>query len=149
MKRAAVVALILATGCDKPPEALENATPSPNASILPAPLSSAGQPAAEPVVAATSSGRAADSAGRLTSAEGGVAVVPQPMRSDQVPDADPLTQRELTGVTLDGEWRLSDVVAAPKVPESNAAGLEAARRLTQPRMTIDLASAGRMRVIFE
>jgi hypothetical protein len=31
----------------------------------------------------------------------------------------------------------------------NAPGLEAARKLTAPRMTIDLASVGRMRVIFE
>jgi len=149
MKRAAVLALFLAIGCEKAPaDPLENATPSPNASILPAPLSSAGQPAAETPFAPGSSGRPADSAGKLASPEAGVAT-PQPMRGDQALDDDSLSQRELTGVTLDGEWRLADLAQPPKAPEVNAAGLEAARKLTAPRMTIDLASIGRMRVIFE
>jgi len=144
------VIVLLAVGCEKPPvDPLENATPSPNASILPAPLSSAGQPAAEtPLVAGASSGRPVDSAGKVASADAGVAV-PEPLRGDQALDEDALPQRELTGVTLDGEWRLADLPLPAKAPEVNAAGLEAARKLTAPRMTIDLASAGRMRIIFE
>ena len=43
-----VAALLVIAGCEKTlPDVVENATPSPNASILPAPLSSLGQPAAE------------------------------------------------------------------------------------------------------
>jgi len=150
MKRAGAVVLFLALGCEKPPaDPLENATPSPNASILPAPLSSVGQPAAEtPALAGASSGRPIDSAGKITAPEAGL-VAPQPMRADQALDEDSLTQRELTGVTLDGEWRLADLTPPPKAPEVNVPGLEAARKLTAPRMTIDLASVGRMRVIFE
>ena len=71
------------------------------------------------------------------------------MRADQALDDDSLTQRELTGVTLDGEWRLPDLPPPPKAPEVNVPGLEAARKLTAPRMTIHFASVGRMRVIFD
>jgi hypothetical protein len=150
MRRAACALFVLAAACEKPAtDPLENATPSPNASILPAPLSSAGQPAAEtPAVPGASSGRPVDSAGKLASLEAGV-VVPLPMRGDQAVDEDPLTQRELTGITLDGEWRLADLPAPPKSPEANVAGLENARKLTAPRMTVDLSSIGRMRVTFE
>ena len=149
MSRAAVAALSLAIGCEKPPaDPLENATPSPNASILPAPLSSAGQPAAELQRLAGTARGARRLGGKVTSSEAGVAT-PQPLRSDQPLDDDSLTQRELTGVTLEGEWRLRRFPPPPKAPEMNLAGLEAARKLTAPRMTIDLASVGRMRVIFE
>jgi hypothetical protein len=141
--------LWLAVGCEKPADPLENATPSPNASILPAPLSSAGQPAAEtPLVPGASSGRPVDSAGKLASNDGGAAI-PVPLRADQAVDEDPLTLRELTGITLDGEWRLADLPAPPKAPEANVAGLENARKQTAPRMTVDLSSVGRMRVNFE
>jgi hypothetical protein len=150
MRRAAFALLAFAVACEKPAaDPLENATPSPNASILPAPLSSAGQPAAEtPVVPGAGSGRPIDSAGKLALSDGGTAIV-QPLRADQAVDEDPLTQRELTGITLDGEWKLADLPAPPKSPETNLAGLENARKLTAPRMTVDLSSVGRMRVTFE
>jgi len=152
MKGRALAALFFLAGCDRAPaETLENATPSPNASILPAPLSSVAQPAAEtPHLPAPikSSGGSAESLGRALSADGGRAI-PVPLRADQAPDDDPLTVREVQGVTLEGEWRYADTPAPPKTPEVNAAGIEAARKATAPRMTIDLASAGRMRVIFD
>jgi hypothetical protein len=144
--------VLFVAGCEKAPaDPVENATPSPNASILPAPLSSTGQPAAEtPALGAAtaSSGLPAEAAGKLASSDAAVAV-PQALRGDQPPDDDPLTQRELQGVTLEGEWRYPDLPVPPKAPEANAAGIDAARKLTLPRMTIDLANSGRMRVIFD
>src|SRR5882724_11586084 len=104
MTRVAVAVLVLAIGCEKSAaDPLENTTPSPNASILPAPLSSVGQPAAEtPTLAGVGSGRPIDTAGKLASPEAGIAA-PQPLRGDQALEEDSLTQRELTGVTLDVE----------------------------------------------
>ncbi|HKQ71240.1 MAG TPA: hypothetical protein VJT73_17975, partial [Polyangiaceae bacterium] len=64
-------------------------------------------------------------------------------------DDDPLTLRELVGLTLESEWRYPDLVAPPKWPETNGSGIDAARKITAPRMAIDLASAGRMRIIFD
>jgi hypothetical protein len=147
MIRWRIAALVLfVAGCDKPPpEALENATPSPNASILPAPLSSIAQPAAElPTTRPASSA----TAGKPPTTDA-AAVVPEALRGDQPPDDDSLTQRELQGVTLEAEWHYPDAMPGPKGPEVNVAGVEAARRLTGARMTIDLASVGRMRVTFD
>ena len=138
--------LLVAAGCEKSPqETLENATPSPNASILPAPLSSMGQPAAElpPATRATS-----DSPRKPPSSDAAT-VTPEALRGDQPPSDDPLSQRELQGVTLEAEWHYPDAMAPAKVPEWNAAGVDAARKATAARMTIDLASVGRMRVTFD
>src|SRR5437763_8675517 len=48
-----------------------------------------------------------------------------------------------------GEWKYADVAAPTRAAEVNLAGLDAARKATLPRMTIDLASVGRMRVAFD
>ncbi|HMJ56357.1 MAG TPA: hypothetical protein VK540_30020 [Polyangiaceae bacterium] len=136
---------ILVGACERAPEgALENATPSPNASILPAPLSSAVE---TPARGATGSLERAELASKAGSSEGGT-VVPLPMRVDQPPDDDSLPLRDLIGVALDGEWRYSDPAVPLKFPEMNQAGIEAARKWTAPRMNIELAPQGRMRVTF-
>jgi hypothetical protein len=149
MTRRSLAALLLIVGCEKTPaDSLENATPSPNASILPAPLSSLGQPAAETPTSTqlrAAAGQTSEGAGKLAA---GDAAVVQPMRGDQPPGGDALTQRELQGVTLEGEWRYFDPGAPPKAPEVNLPGIEAARKLTAPHLTIELASVGRMRVTF-
>jgi hypothetical protein len=144
--RAGLLAILaLAGGCERASEgALENATPSPNASILPAPLSSAVE---TPARGAMGSVERAVIAGRAVSTEGGT-VLPQPMRVDQPPDEDPLPMRDMIGVTIDGEWRYADQAPPPKSPEMNQAGIDVARKLTAPRMTIELAPQGRMRVAF-
>jgi hypothetical protein len=138
--------------CEKPAsEAIENATPSPNASILPAPLSSIGQaPAETPRTseAPRTARKASDSEGKAAAADA-AAPAPQALRGDQAPDDDSLTQREVQGVTLEGEWRYADAPAPLKGPEANPPGIEAARKSTAARMTIDLASVGRMRVTFD
>jgi hypothetical protein len=145
MTRRFLAALLVIAGCEKtPPELVENATPSPNASILPAPLSSLGQPAAETPATAR---QAVENEGKSLTADAGVS--PQALRGDQAPDDDPLTLRELQGATLEAEWRYPDAVLPSKGPEVNPQGIEAARRLTAARMTIELMSVGRMRVTFD
>ena len=142
-----LAALAFASACERAPsDALENATPSPNASILPAPLSSAIE---TPARAAAGPVERSELAGKVGSGEGGIAM-PLPMRVDQPPDDDPLPlpMRDVVGVTIEGEWRYPDIPAPPKSPELNQAGLDAARKLTAPRMIIELSPQGRMRVVF-
>jgi hypothetical protein len=146
MKRLGVVslaALLSATACDRSSESqLENATPSPNASILPAPLSSAETPSRTPGSALERS-----EAAKISALEGGT-VVPLPMRVDQALEDDVLPQKDVVGVSLQGEWRYADPGGASKSPEVNQAGVDAARKLTAPRLTVDLSPLGRMRVVF-
>ncbi|HMI83884.1 MAG TPA: hypothetical protein VK550_07300 [Polyangiaceae bacterium] len=139
-----LAALALAGACERASEgALENATPSPNASILPAPLSSVETLARGTV----GSLERAELAGKAGSSEAGT-LQPQPMRVDQPPDEDPLPLRDLLGVALEGEWRYADQAAPLKFPEMNQTGIDAARKLTALRMSVELTAQGRMRVVF-
>src|SRR5215471_17275628 len=128
--------------CEKPaPDPALNATPSPNASILPAPLASVAQPAAESpgwAPRGAASGLAMEPGGKSVGGDGGVALVPEVLGADQALDDDGLAQREVVGVSLQGEWRYPDMPPAPR--DSNVAGLEAARRSTVLRMRVDLAA---------
>lgn len=142
---ALLATLALAGACERAPEgALENATPSPNASILPAPLSSAVE---TPARAGTASLERAELGGKIVSSEGGT-IVPLPMRVDQPLEDDSLPLRDLMGVTLEGEWRYGDAVPPPKTPEMNQAGIDTARKLTAPHITVEIAPQGRMRAVF-
>src|SRR3954454_23062167 len=102
-----IVAFFLSavSGCEKPStEPVENATPSPNASILPAPLSSGAQPSAESPSSTSPSLTLSPAASAGKTGDGGTPVQPQPLRSDQALATDPFTQRELSGISLEGEW---------------------------------------------
>lgn len=104
---------------------------SPQASAQPALLAAAtAPPSATPMA---------------TALEGGAP--PSPLRGDEVLSADALS-RESAGYTLSAVLRATDVAAAPRAPEVNAAGLEAARKATDPRLAIDLAPS-RMRVVLQ
>jgi hypothetical protein len=137
VRRAVWAALLVLAGCEKaPPEPVENSTPSPNASILPAPLASIEQAATETPSARQAAETVAANAATVS------------LRGDQPPEEDSLSQRELSGVTLEAEWRYPDA-PPPKAPELNVPGIEAARKATAGRVTIHLAAAGRMRVTFD
>jgi hypothetical protein len=143
LAEAALLALISASGCERANEgALENATPSPNASILPAPLSSAESPGRAPRGALEH----AELTSKVGALEGGI-VVPQPMRLDQAPDDDLLPLKDMVGVSLQGEWRYADQGPPPKFPEMNQAGIDAARKLTAPRMTVRGRSCAHVPII--
>lgn len=146
VSRVAALAALLLLGCKEKPNADEKADqPSPNASILPAPIASGAL--ATKKIDAGRGGIPADSLGRLIIPE---AAPPTPtvMADNRALDPDPTTQREGPGVTLEAQFRWHDVPAPLAGPELNIAGIQKARELTELRVTIDLAPIGRMRFAF-
>jgi hypothetical protein len=150
---------------------------SPNASILPAPLTSSGSTdvakAAFAVASAAGSAptpRTAGSGAAARAAGSGAAAraawssgsgeatrssgpdplpVARPTRIAEPLPPDTLGPKDVAGVSFGGEWRWLDAPSAPKAPEVNAEGLSAARRLTALRWSVSLTEAGRLRVSFD
>jgi hypothetical protein len=115
--------------------------PSPNASILPAPLASAAElatPTGQPGVPAV------DSSGRI--AAGDPEPPPEPAPADRPLPEDLLGARDSTGYTIEAAFRWADV--PPPSPEASGALRDAVQRL-ELKLVIDLVSAGRMRFSFE
>jgi hypothetical protein len=161
------------SSCDAPRAEAPGERPlaSPNASILPAPLTSAASTdVSKTAFAATASapastasaprGAGTGSAAARTawasgSAEAAARSAPEPLplarptRISEPLPADTLGPKDVAGVSFGGEWRWLDAPAAPKAPEVNAEGLAAARRLTALRWSVSLTEAGRMRVSFD
>ena len=124
--------------------------PSPNASILPAPLASGTELVPRPHASSADAGRGgipADSAGRLIVPEAG-APPPRSFRGDEALPRDTLTQRDAIGATLEAQWKWFELPAAATVPELDKDGLKRAREKTALNVTVDLALAGRMRLAF-
>jgi len=109
------------------PETTPDATPSPQATAIPAPL-------ATPAVNA--------SAGVIVTPEGGPP--PVSLRGDVALGPDTLA-RETVGYTLSAVFKPSDLNGSPRANEVNGAGLDAARKRTELRVAIDL-SPSRMRI---
>lgn len=135
---------LLCAGCQtkRPPPPPEPLGPSPNASILPAPLASASElspPQRDGGVAL-----AAQSAARVLLE----AAPPEPraLREDVALARDGWTTKDNSGLTLEAEWRWPDVQPAPGADASPEA-YKAARDKTSFRSKIDLAPAGRMRLL--
>jgi hypothetical protein len=125
--------------------------PSPNASILPAPLASGAELVTKAHAAALDGGRVgipADSAGRLILPDAGPPP-PRAFRGDQALPRDTLTQRDGIGATLQAEWKWFETPAPAAVPELDKDGEKRARDKTALTVTIDLALAGRMRFAFD
>lgn len=133
ISRLAVLALALTAGCKTvatsadPPDALA----SPQASAVPAPLAN--------VPTSLASATAA-----IVGADAGPP--PQAVRGDQPLPPDTLS-RDLAGYTLQAVLRPGDVPPPAKVGELSVVGLDAARKKTESRLTIDFAPA-RARIIF-
>ena len=131
--RLVVLALTLSVGCKTaatsvdPPDALA----SPQASAVPAPL--ANVPTS--VASATAVSVGADAG-----------PPPQAVRGDQALPPDTLS-RDLAGYTLQAVLMPGELPPPAKVGELSLAGLDAARKKTEPRLTIDVAPA-RVRIIF-
>jgi hypothetical protein len=126
---------------------LGNASASPNASILPAPLATeppeladAGQPGD-----AGPQGIPADVGGRLLVSDGG-APPPEALRpaTALVGEGIPF-QKDAAGLSLDAVFRWRDVPAPPRAPEVSADGLREAQKVTAFTLKVDLSDAGRMR----
>lgn len=154
MTRALSRAVVLAACCaavacnEKKSSPKAGAQPSPNASILPAPLASAGElgPSA-PVGSAAREGIPADSAGRLIVRE------PEPPPPEAIPVAralpeDTLTAKDGVGYTIEGAFHWADVPTATSGPEVSTAAIKDAQQKTDFDVTVDLGNAGRMRFAF-
>jgi hypothetical protein len=123
------------TGCKgQTPAGDPDAQASPQALATPAPLSSVASPATSALV---------------TTADGGPA--PVPMRFDQALPGDSIGPKELVGYTLDAVIRPIDPPPVPKSPEIAQTALDALRKKTEPRLTLDVAASplggGRLRAV--
>lgn len=120
--------------------------PSPNASILPAPLASgANLERKHPRPDAGWGGIPADSAGRLLLPDA-APPAPTPYTEHAALARDTLTTRDGIGVTLDARFVWRDIPPPAAGPEVSADALNEAKRALEPKLTIDLAPAGRMRL---
>lgn len=145
---AAAVGAALA-GCEPSavPPGPSDASASPNASILPAPLATEPPDLVDGGAAADAGprGAPADSAGRPVIPDAG-GPPPESLRPSTPIAAEPVPfQTETPGVTLDAAFRWRDVPAPPRAPEVSADGLREAQKLTALTLKIDLTAAGRMR----
>ncbi|HYP98339.1 MAG TPA: hypothetical protein VER96_06675 [Polyangiaceae bacterium] len=117
--------------------------PSPNASILPAPLAS------EVPGGAKANGEESEhrDAGHALAEAGADAPPPEPrvLREDQALPAE--IPHETSGFSLSARLRWLDTPSAPRVPELNPDGLQRARDTVAFDLVIDLAG-GRMRFAF-
>jgi hypothetical protein len=137
-------------GCEPSaaPPGQSDASASPNASILPAPLAT--EPPDLVDGGADDGGRApsgiaADASGRLLVPDAGAAPPESlrpstPIAAEQVPFL-----QDAPGVTLDAVFRWRDVPAPPRAPEVSGDGLREAQKLTALTLKIDLTAGGRMR----
>ncbi len=119
--------------------------PSPNASILPAPLASnlevSGAGKATPEEAEHRDG------GHAVLDAGADAALPEPraLREDQaLPGENP---HESSGLTLSARLRFLDATPVPRMPEQNSDGVQRARDAAGFEVVVDLAG-GRMRFAF-
>jgi hypothetical protein len=145
---AVVVALSGLPACkEQTPPPPQNTQASPNASILPAPLASAGELVRKNPETAGSTqpvGIPADSAGRLIVVEP-EAPPPQPISVNEPLPRDYVTSRDGVGITLTARWVWADLPPRPPIPELSVDGLKAAADRTDLTVTVDLAYVGRMR----
>lgn len=144
------LAFVLLSCRDKTPPPPQGATPSPNASILPAPLASAGDLVRKQPLPAGSvtAGIPADSAGHLIVRE---AEEPPPVHA-QVNEAlprDRVTSRDGIGLTLDAQWVWADMPPRPAIFELSADAIKEAAEKTTLNVTVDLSYSGRMRFALE
>jgi hypothetical protein len=133
-----VAGLWLLLGCDNRSAAPADAgstEPSPNASILPAPLATGlEQEQAGPRDAAPADADA--------DAE---PVAPEWEREDRALPDDTFVPHDPSGFVLTARFRWPDVGAPPRLPEANAEGVQRAREKTTFDATVELLAAGRMR----
>lgn len=121
--------------------------PSPNASILPAPLASSRDLVSTPPTA--KSGRAALTAADAATARrlGGLQpLVPTRMAVNEPLPADRLSTKDSVGLTLTARFDWTDLSSPPKLPDLSPDTLRRAREAAARVIEIDLAYAGRMRL---
>lgn len=141
--------VVLCAGCDDHKSTAQRdagpTEPSPNASILPAPLASGIETAGAGKADDADAGR--HDATRTIADAGPDAAPPEPhaLREDQALASE--TPHESNGLTLTARFRWLNVAAPARVPELNADGVQRARDAAGFDIVIDLAG-GRMRLAF-
>lgn len=134
---------LLCLGCDevanKPssPQAIE---PSPNASILPAPLVTD--------LESARSTAAVDAGARLDASSDAGAAERRVLREDR-PVSPDSALKESAGVRFLAQWHWLDLPSVPRLPEAN---VEATGRLRQSmafELSLELHASGRLRAVFE
>jgi len=129
-----------AGGCDTHPgpPAAGPSEPSPNASILPAPLATG--PDIEHAAPA-------DAGPSDAGVDAEAATPPAPAREDTAFGPDTEELHDLAGVTLHARLRWPDVPLPPRLPEANADFLERARSAASFDLDVTAAASGRLRVV--
>ena len=112
--------------------------PSPNASILPAPLATGLEQAQ------AAGPRDASVADADAEAE---PVAPVWQREDRAVSGDVSELQDLTGLTLVARFRWLDVAPPPRLPEANSEGIQRAAEKTRFDVSAELGTAGRMRFV--
>ncbi len=148
-RRIVCALVVLCAGCDDHKSTAQRDAgpnePSPNASILPAPLASGIETAGAGKADDADAGR--HDTTRTIADAGSDAAPPEPhtLREDQALASE--TPRESNGLTLTARFRWLNVAPPARVPELNADGVQRARDAAGFDMVIDLAG-GRMRLAF-
>jgi hypothetical protein len=89
----------------------------------------------------------ADHAGQRFASDAGSPPA-SPLKDHELLHVDGLSTRDTGGVVLDAEWRWSDVPGASNAGETSADALEVLRNGTRLRMRIEVATAGRLSIVF-
>ncbi|HEY3497220.1 MAG TPA: hypothetical protein VGK73_21130 [Polyangiaceae bacterium] len=137
---AAVLVALAALGCEaRPPPPVAGATePSPNASILPAPLAT-GRESILLLADAGSTDASADAE----------APPPELAREDQALPPDLGEPHDPSGLELKARFRWPDLGAAARLPESNSDVIERARATSTFDVRAELAATGRLHFTLE
>lgn len=144
--------VVLVAGCEAPtkapPAANTDASASPNARILPSPLTAEDPPELlDAGIPDGPYGLMADSTGRYVVPEAG-APPPEVLRGDLPITPETPFIKDLAGVSLEAQFKLREVAAVPKGAEVSHEGIKAAAAVTAPKWKIDLTDSGRMRIVF-
>jgi hypothetical protein len=146
-----VLSLWLASCNEKPPEpALASSSePSPNASILPAPLASGLEGKNQLLHDAGEKEVGVRDAGKLASNAGEVVPLKDPVfaREDRAFSRDG-ELLDLSGLSLSARFRWPDVPLPSRLPDANVEAIQRARNNATFDLTIDLSPSGRMRFAF-
>lgn len=135
--RALVPVVVLGLACEARPVPADAgpSEPSPNASILPAPLATGPDPT-----------RVALDAGPTDAGLDAEATPPTPAREDEAWPADTDELHDAAGVTLRARFRWPDIALPGRLPEANFDALERARAASTFDVEVALAAAGRLRL---
>jgi len=132
---------LLLAACESRPAAPDAGTtePSPNASILPAPLATEREKLPQPI-----------DAGPIDSGPDAEVMPPtEPGREDQAFPPDLVLPHDLSGLEIKARFRWPDVASPPRLPEANADVVERARSGSTFDVRLTLSPVGRLNLTLD